>query len=84
MDELSILGKKMDHEDVTDIILNGLDQENYKPIIDGVNGRDTPITFNELHEKLLNQELALAQTASNKPVMHQPATVFFCSQQGTY
>ncbi|KAD6119781.1 hypothetical protein E3N88_11052 [Mikania micrantha] len=61
VDELAILGKNMDQEDVNDVILNGLDQVSYKPIIDAIHGRDNPISFNELHEKLINHELSLAQ-----------------------
>lgn len=49
VDELAILDKKMDTEDVTDIVLNGLDQQQYKPIIDAIHARDTPISFHELH-----------------------------------
>ncbi|KAI3826502.1 hypothetical protein L1987_00550 [Smallanthus sonchifolius] len=75
VDELSILGKTTDPEDLTDIILNGLNQEDYKPIIDAIHARDTPIAFNELHEKLINQELSLAQTTTNA-TLHQPATAF--------
>ena len=61
VDELVILGKKLDQEDIIDAVLNGLDQSAYKPILDAVHARDSPISFNELHEKLINQELALAQ-----------------------
>lgn len=60
VDELAILGKKLDPEDVTDTILAGLDQTTYKPILDAICARDTPISFNELHEKLINHELSLA------------------------
>ncbi|KAH6776541.1 hypothetical protein C2S52_014102 [Perilla frutescens var. hirtella] len=47
-DELAVLGKPLDHEDLLDIILATLDEE-YRAIIDMVEGRDTPITFDELH-----------------------------------
>ncbi|KAK9049688.1 hypothetical protein SSX86_031342 [Deinandra increscens subsp. villosa] len=76
VDELAILGKKMDDEDVIDIILHGLDQTHYKPIIDAIHARDTPIAFNELHEKLINHELTLTQLSGNQ-ALHQPASVFY-------
>ncbi|KAD0332310.1 hypothetical protein E3N88_44440 [Mikania micrantha] len=76
VDELSILGKQLDPEDITDIILNGLDQHAYKPIITAIHARDTPILFHELHEKLINHELSLNQTSSPNPPMHQPTTAF--------
>ena len=50
--------KSMDVEDLTDFFLDVLDDD-YKPIIDIINGRDTPISFDELNEKLINKELSL-------------------------
>lgn len=47
--ELIILGEKMDPEDITDIILHGLNHKSYKPIHDC----DTPSLFHELHERKL-------------------------------
>ncbi|XP_010501330.1 PREDICTED: uncharacterized protein LOC104778577 [Camelina sativa] len=58
-DALTLLGSPMPHEDLTDLILAGLGDE-YKPLIEGVHSRDTPISFTELHEKLINRELSLA------------------------
>ena len=55
----AILGKPLDNEDITDIILNGLDPTDYKPVIDSTHARDVPISFSELYEKLINCELAL-------------------------
>ncbi|KAD6794727.1 hypothetical protein E3N88_05623 [Mikania micrantha] len=80
IDELAILGKKMDDEDVVDSILTGLDQSTYKPILDAVHARDNPISFDELHEKLINHELSLAQQAS-LPNLHQPSTVFYAQSR---
>nr|GMD79620.1 Retrovirus-related Pol polyprotein from transposon RE1 [Ipomoea batatas] len=54
----AIAGKPMEHEDITDKILDGLDS-NYQSVIDVVNGHDSIISFEELHEKLINKELAL-------------------------
>ncbi|KAJ9561818.1 hypothetical protein OSB04_006978 [Centaurea solstitialis] len=78
-DELASLGKKMDDEDVIDAILTGLDQSSYKPILDAIHARDTLISFNELHEKLINHELSIAQQIT-VPSLHQPASVFHLQQ----
>ncbi|KAJ9550636.1 hypothetical protein OSB04_014681 [Centaurea solstitialis] len=78
-DELASLGKKMDDEDVIDAILTGLDQSTYKPILDAIHARDTLISFNELHEKLINHELSIAQQIT-VPSLHQPASVFHLQQ----
>ncbi|KAL4563994.1 hypothetical protein LXL04_028043 [Taraxacum kok-saghyz] len=80
VDELAILGKKMDAEDITDAVLHGLDQTMYKPTLDAIHARDSPISFNELHEKLINQELSLAQQITPTNI-HQPASVFFAHHQ---
>ncbi|CAH9070962.1 unnamed protein product [Cuscuta epithymum] len=68
-DELALLGKPLDHEDFIDTILNGLD-DGYKSIIEAVEGRETCITFTELHEKLINRELKLLQESesSSSPI----------------
>ena len=57
-DELAILGKPIDDEDLIDQVLEGLSDE-YKSVIDAINARDTLISFDELHEKLLNEEAYL-------------------------
>ena len=54
----------MDHEDLLDKILDGLWSEYQYAIIDIVNGRNTPISFDELHEKLINKEITLQQQHS--------------------
>ena len=66
-------------DDIIDTILNGFDQSQYKPILDAIHARDTLISFNELHKKLINHELSLAQQT---PVtgLHQPAAVFHMQQ----
>lgn len=40
-DQLALIGKIIDHEDQVDYILGGL-PEDYKPIVDQMEGRDTP------------------------------------------
>ena len=50
-DELASLGKPMDHEDLIDRILEGLDAL-YETFVEQINIRDSPISFEELHEKI--------------------------------
>ncbi|KAH1046038.1 hypothetical protein J1N35_036822, partial [Gossypium stocksii] len=57
-DELAALGKHLDHEDLIEKVLEGLDSS-YHSVIDATNSKDTPITFDELHEKLIHKELSL-------------------------
>lgn len=53
-----------------------------KLILDVIHARDSTITFNELHEKLINHELALAQQTQVTGV-HQLATAFYAHHQHT-
>jgi len=57
-DELAILGAPMDIEDLTEKILDGLDDE-YKELVRVVQARDIVISFDELHEKLLSFKASL-------------------------
>lgn len=83
-DQLALLGAACDHEDLLDIITDGLGDD-FRAIVEMVNGRDSPISVEELHEKLLNRENTLlitnATTLSSVPVTanaahypHQQAT----------
>ncbi|CAA7029024.1 unnamed protein product [Microthlaspi erraticum] len=63
LDQLAILGSALGHEDQIDLILEGLSEE-YKPVVDQVEGRDTPPTITELHERLLNHEAKLLSAAA--------------------
>ncbi|XP_019057485.1 PREDICTED: uncharacterized protein LOC109116472 [Tarenaya hassleriana] len=54
-DELALLGKPLDHEDLIDLVIADLGEE-YRAVKDAVNARDLPISFVELHERLLNHE----------------------------
>ena len=66
-DELAILGAPMDPEDLTDTILDGLD-EDYKELVRAVQARDTSISFDELHEKLLSFEAMSSSHATPLPI----------------
>ena len=82
VDELAILGMKLEQEDVIDAILNRLDQSAYELILDVIHARDSSISFNELHEKLINHELALTQQVPATEI-HQPAVAFYAHHQTT-
>ena len=70
-DQLAILGKPVDLEDQIEYILEGL-PEDYKSLIDQVEGRDAPPTLPELHEKLLNHE---AKIVTAEPLNTFPVSV---------
>ncbi|KAL9374259.1 hypothetical protein Peur_033879 [Populus x canadensis] len=60
-DEFAILGAPIDIEDLLERILEGFGAE-YKELAKAVQARDTPISFDELHEKLFNFETSLHNT----------------------
>lgn len=68
VDQLALMGKTIDPEDVVAKVFKGLDYDIYKPVIDTVRARDTPISFEALHEKLLHHDLT---------IKHQPTTNHF-------
>ncbi|XP_010481061.1 PREDICTED: uncharacterized protein LOC104759881 [Camelina sativa] len=61
-DQLALLRKPMDHDDQVDYILSGLFDE-YKPVVDQIDGRDSSPSLTELQEKLLNFDLKLQSLA---------------------
>ncbi|KAL1222486.1 Retrovirus-related Pol polyprotein from transposon RE2 [Cardamine amara subsp. amara] len=58
-DQLALLGMPVDHEYLLDTITEGLGDD-YHVIMEIVSGRDIPISIDEIHEKLLNQENTIA------------------------
>lgn len=60
-DELALLGAPLHAEDLTDKVLDGLGDE-YRELTRAVQARDMPISFEELHEKLLNFEASVLPT----------------------
>lgn len=53
-DQLALLGKTLDLEDQLEAILDGLPAE-YKTVADQLEGRDTPPSITEVHEKLIKR-----------------------------
>ena len=56
--DLAFLGALIDEEEITNRILDGL-SDDYKELVRAVQAQDNSITFEELHEKLLNFEVSL-------------------------
>ncbi|KAA8525964.1 hypothetical protein F0562_007936 [Nyssa sinensis] len=71
VDDLALLGAPLDEEEITDKILDGL-SDDYKELVRAVQAQDTFITFEELHEKLLNFEVSLQSVVPEQH--HFPAT----------
>lgn len=68
-DHLAFMGKPMNNEDFIKKILSGLDYEQYKSVIDAMNARDSSITFEELHEKLITKEITLFSSLIPRPFL---------------
>ena len=77
---LASLGSPISAEDMTDHVLRGLDG-GYRAVIDGVNSRDTPITFDDLLKKLLIQELSIVAAQRQPP---SPLTALNAQARPTY
>ena len=60
---MSILGKPYDHEDQVELILAGL-PDDYKTVVDQIEGKDTAPSITEVHERLLNHEAKLLSSGS--------------------
>lgn len=58
-DELDLLGDPIKHDDLIERVLEGLGDNNYQGVIDAINARESAISFAELHQKLINRELAI-------------------------
>ncbi|KAH7523338.1 hypothetical protein JRO89_XSUnG0081800 [Xanthoceras sorbifolium] len=70
-DELAILGAPMNEDDLIDQILDNLGDD-YKELVRAVQACDSSISFDELHEKLLNFEAILENGKTDQ--VHFPAS----------
>ncbi|GMY33210.1 Retrovirus-related Pol polyprotein from transposon RE2 [Fagus crenata] len=68
-DELALAGVPQSNDDLLLYSLRGLGSE-YKEIVAAICARDTPILFEELHDKLLEQEVYLKCEASQSEPSH--------------
>ena len=66
--QLAAFGIPLNDEDPINKILDSLDDD-YKTITDIVQNCETPILFDELHEKLINRELALKHLSSDHSLL---------------
>ena len=65
-DELALLGKPVEHDDQVEKLLVGLPEE-YKPVVDQIEGKDNTPSIIEIHERLLNHEGRLLTAATMAP-----------------
>ncbi|XP_010424869.1 PREDICTED: uncharacterized protein LOC104710033 [Camelina sativa] len=65
-DQLALLGKPLAHEEQLEFIFAGL-PEDYKSVVDQVEGHDTPPSIIEVHEKLINKEAKLLALSLSTP-----------------
>ncbi|XP_010418904.1 PREDICTED: uncharacterized protein LOC104704530 [Camelina sativa] len=80
-DQLAILGRPEELEDQIEKILEGL-PEDYKPVIDQVEGRNTPPSITYLHERLINHESKLLAAASHY-LPHAPTSANVAQHQSS-
>lgn len=81
-DQLALFGAPIEHEDMLNIIIDGLN-EDYRSIIDSVNDQDCPISIDKLDKKLINRKnmLNAADGVANNLPMAANATNFSRSHQ---
>lgn len=79
-DQLALLNKPMDLEDQIEHILEGL-PDDYKKVVDKIEGRETPPTLTEIHEKLLNHEAKLQLASLSATSV--PVTANFTNYRGS-
>lgn len=76
-DKLALLGNPVQHEEQIEFILQGL-PEDYKSVVDQMEGRDVSPSLTVVHEKLLTKEAkllaVLSSTSSVAPVSANVAT----------
>ncbi|KAJ0576559.1 putative transcription factor interactor and regulator CCHC(Zn) family [Helianthus annuus] len=77
-DELALAQKPIDDDDLTVHILTHLGDD-YKEIVAALKTRDTPITFSDLYEKLVDHERSLHDSQSTNVI----ATVNNTQRQGS-
>ncbi|XP_010507514.1 PREDICTED: uncharacterized protein LOC104784148 [Camelina sativa] len=75
-DQLALLESPIAHEDQIDYILGGL-PEDYKRVINQIEGRDTTPTITEVNEKLINEELKLQSMVHSSSVPTTTNTVSY-------
>ena len=82
-DHLAILGEPVPPEDLIERVLDGLRDPAFTPVVDATNARDTLISFDELHEKLLVREVHLLNNPTTTPTP-LPATALAAVRPPSY
>ncbi|KAL9239205.1 hypothetical protein vseg_013545 [Gypsophila vaccaria] len=77
--ELANLGKSMDPVDIIAKVIRGLNSPHYRAIKEMVESRDTPISFDALHEKVINHYLSHPESTS---LTNVPITAFAATYRG--
>ncbi|KAL8120670.1 hypothetical protein AgCh_017739 [Apium graveolens] len=77
-DQLASLGRPLESDDIVVRILEQLNDPDYENVVNAIYSRDTPISFDELHEKLINRELSIKHKVSS--VNPFPATVNYAAK----
>lgn len=67
VDELALINTSIDEDDLVLHILNGLGPE-FKEISTAIRARETPITFEELHDKLIEFEQYLKRNEADSDI----------------
>ena len=80
-DQLALLGKPLDYEDKIEYIIDGL-PEDYKSVVEQVEGRDTTPSIVEIHEKLVNKMWRSRASGQNAAVCQRPGyTTGLCARR---
>ncbi|KAL9232250.1 hypothetical protein vseg_007378 [Gypsophila vaccaria] len=77
--ELANLGKPMDPEDIIAKVICSLNSPHYHAIKEMIEERDSPISFDAFHEKLINHDLRHPESAS---ITNLPTTAYADSYRG--
>ncbi|KAL9239097.1 hypothetical protein vseg_013448 [Gypsophila vaccaria] len=77
--QLANLGKPMDPEYIISKVIRGLNSPHYRAIKEMVEARDTTISFDALHEKLINHDLCHPESTS---LTNVPTTAFVATYRG--
>ncbi|KAJ9190144.1 hypothetical protein P3X46_001372 [Hevea brasiliensis] len=65
VDELALIDKCLTDDDLTILVLNGVGSE-FRELTIAVQARETSITFEELHEKLMDFDTSLKKEQSSE------------------
>ncbi|KAH7557731.1 hypothetical protein JRO89_XS11G0209900 [Xanthoceras sorbifolium] len=69
VDDLALIGHPLSDDDIVVHVLTGLGPE-YKELNAAIRARDTPISFEELYDKLADHEIFLKREESKKESSH--------------